>query len=355
MASSNRNTKGRAKKGGAWEWICTNSKKAGSAIKTGMKRTLDWLRAHPVVCHVLAISIVLVCLVVLVYVFMALGTRHNAQRTVPNFVGLSMADASHYASRRDLEIVVNDSLYVPSCPGGVVLDQVPAEGMIVKPGRKIYVTINSLDQRRAVVPYVADLSLRQAKSRLETAGFTIERLEYVEDTATNCVLAEFVNGDSITVNNKLLAYVGTGVVLHVGAAPDKKITAVPNILGFTLAEAKSRLWESGFNIGELSFDKGISIQERDEAIVHQQGLFAGSDALRGSDVSLSLTLSQDKVNKSIAAYEMRVETLRKEKIVADSLAQVEKRMRDSILNVNRSLLDDTSAPRQIQHTEDEFF
>lgn len=352
MARSKKSNKGKFDMKQVWGWICTTSKSLYEKCKVGAKRTLEWFRAHPIVSHILAIVLVLMCLVIIVYVVMALGTRHNAQRTVPNFVGLTIDDASHFASRRDLEIVVNDSLYVPSCAGGVVLEQLPTEGVIVKPGRKIYVTINSLNQRKAVVPYVAELSLRQAKTRLEAAGFVIEHLEYVEDPATNYVLAEFVNGEEITETNKLEAYVGSGVWLRVGVAPDAKSVPMPNLLGLSLGDAKSRLWAAGLNVGALSFDKGITIQERDLTKVYYQSRNTNAEAQRGDTVLLALTLSQEKVSLSIEADEKRIAEEIRAKFVADSIAQVELRLRDSIANANRELLNDPQTAIQIVHTDE---
>jgi beta-lactam-binding protein with PASTA domain len=245
---------------------------------------------------------------------------------------------------------------VPSCPGGVIIDQIPTNGLIVKPGRKIYVTINSLNQRKSVVPYVAEQSLRRAKNQLETAGFTIERLEYVKYPATNYVLAEYVNDVAITANSKLQAYVGTGVVLRVGVAADANSVSVPNVFGLKLSEAKSRIWDAGLNVGELSFDKGITMQDREDAMVYRQSLFSNSTTWHGNTVALSLTLSQDKVNGAISANDARIETERRAKILADSVAQAEKRMRDSIQSVNKPLLDEFQMPSQpVQHTEDNFF
>ena len=162
-----------------------------------MKKFWSWLKKHPIAYNIVVIALVFLGLAIAAFVVMAFATRHSARRTVPDFVGLMMNDAEYFAGRRDLQIIVNDSLYVSAYPGGVVLDQLPKGGVVVKPGRKIYVTVNSSRQRMVTVPYVAGRSLRQAKNMLETAGLTIDHLEYAEDMATNYVLAEFVNGQEV--------------------------------------------------------------------------------------------------------------------------------------------------------------
>lgn len=57
-------------------------------------------------------------------------------------------------------------IVVPAYEGGIVLDQLPEGGVEVKPGRTVYITINSFRQKMVPVPYVAGRSLRQAKNML---------------------------------------------------------------------------------------------------------------------------------------------------------------------------------------------
>ena len=196
-----------------------------------MNKFWTWLKQYTILYHLVVIVLVFLGLAVASFIAMALGTRHSARRTVPDFVGLRINDAEYFAGRRDLQIIVNDSLHVAAYPGGVVLDQLPKGGVVVKPGRKVYVTINSVRQRMVDVPYVAGRSLRQAKNMLETAGLTIDHLEYAEDIATNYVLAEFVNGEELLEESELQAEMGSGVVLRVGVSAKDTSTTVPQVLG----------------------------------------------------------------------------------------------------------------------------
>ena len=314
-----------------------------------MKNFWSWLKKHTIAYNIVVIALVFMGLAIVSFIAMAFGTRHSARRTVPDFVGLRMNDAEYFAARRDLQIIVNDSLHVSAYPGGVVLDQLPKGGVVVKPGRKVYVTINSVRQRMVDVPYVAGRSLRQAKNMLETAGLTIDHLEYTEDMATNYVLAEFVDGvevleDSLVVRTEM----GNGVVLRVGVAPND-VTAVPQVLGRSLFEAKSRLWESGLNIGEIEFDEGMPALERNRAKVYKQSVLPSAETAYGSHVSLRLTLDAALVDSMIVAEECRVEEELRLKMEADSIAKAEQRLLDSIANAEKS------QPQSAPQTEDNFF
>ena len=354
MADSRRNSRGKSKENNTWRWICVNSKRVCTKCSVAIKSIFDWLRSHPIVFHLLAIVVVVASLMTIAHVAMTLGTRHNAHRTVPNFVGLTVNDAEHFAMRRDLNIVVNDTLYVATYPGGVVLEQLPTEGVIVKPGRKIYVTVNSLYQRKAAVPYVAGRSLRQAKTLLETAGFTIAHLDYVEDIATNYVLAEFVNGQEVVEpkDSVVMANVGSGVVLQVGVKPGNEAVVTPNVLGYTLTEAKDKLWEMGLNVGELSFDHGITMRDRDTTKVYHQSIFPNEKIKLGDAVSLSLTLSRERANEAVAEYERYVAAMLREQFVADSIAQAEKHLLDSIIEAGRTMMPVADLQSQTPQTEE---
>lgn len=262
-----------------------------------------WKARHPFLFNVAAIA-VLFCLTGLAaYVIMGLATRHGMKRTVPDMLGLRLIDAEYYASRRGLEIVVNDSLYVASFPGGIVLEQLPKGGVDVKSGRKIYVTVNAFHQPLVPLPYVAGRSLRQAKNTLEGAGLTISELQYVSDMATNYVLAQYYDGKEVTADSALKVERGGGVVLRVGVADDDRFATVPDLIGRPLHQARSRLWESGFNVGGITFDGDIPVGEREKARICYQSLPAHAQREVGSRVSLTATLDAERVSAARSAAE----------------------------------------------------
>lgn len=315
-----------------------------------MKRgsNLSWfdrLKRKPILWSAVQIAVVLLSLVLLSYIALAVGTRHGMRRTVPDFTGLSLKDAQYYASQRGLKIIVNDSLYVPAYPGGMVLEQLPKGGVDVKEGRKIYLTINSFAQKKLPMPYVAGRSLRQAKNMLEGAGFGIERLEYVEDMATNYVLEQYLAGEQITEQSNIKIEKGTNVVLKVGVSPDQNSTTVPRLIGRKLFDAKGRLWEQGLNIGEINYDEGINLLNQDDALVYGQSIMQSTELPLGSTVSLHLTLDRERVAQAAVEADKALADALKMREQTDSLARV---AADSLRMLN-------SVAPQAEATEDEFF
>lgn len=261
------------------------------------------LRRNPLAWNLFLIAVVIVGAAVAAHVVMQLGTRHGARRIVPDFAGVKLDDARRIARERSLEIHVNDSLFVPAYEGGIVLDQLPEEGVEVKPGRTVYVTINACRQKRVPVPYVAGRSLRQAKNMLEIAGLEIAELVYRPDIATNYVLEERLGDTRIVETSRVEAEMGSGVTLHVGVEPGHGTTVVPQIVGLSLRDAKSRLWEQGLNIGRVRFDQGINLLNQKEARVYLQIPSAERRATLGSQVELHLTLDSGKISEHRTAAE----------------------------------------------------
>ena len=315
------------------------------AKKTNNKSWLARLKSRPILWNLVLIAVVLVLLLVLSYIALAVGTRHGMRRTVPDFTGLGLKDAQYYAEQRGLKLIINDSLYVPAYPGGMVLEQLPKGGVDVKEGRKIYITINSFAQKKLPMPYVAGRSLRQAKNMLEGAGFGIEKLEYVEDIATNYVLAQYLGGVEITAESNIKIEKGTGVVLKVGVSPDQNMTTVPRLIGRKLFDAKGKLWEQGLNVGNVTCDEGITLLNEDDARVCRQSIMQSSQMPLGSAVSIHLTLDKEVVAAAAAEAERALAEALKQREKADSLARAEA---DSLRMLN------AAAPQE-QAAEDEFF
>lgn len=289
---------------------------------------IERLQQNRLLYNLLLIAGILLIMALAAHLIMQAGTRHGARRIVPDFSGIRLSDAEKLAARHDLELHINDSLFVPAYEGGIVLDQLPEGGVEVKPGRTVYITINSFRQKMVEVPYVAGRSLRQAKNMLEIAGLEIERLVYRPDMATNYVLAAFIGRDSITAEQRIEAEMGSGLILHVGVEESQNTTAVPQVVGLSLREAKGRIWESGLNVGKILFDEGINLLNQKEARVYLQTPAPETTTTLGAAVEVRLTLDLEVVAREKAAAEKlarerALEREEAERALADSLARVE--------------------------------
>ncbi len=222
-------------------------------------------------------------------------TRHNQHKPVPDFVGIHISEVQRTAEREGFRIEVVDSIYAPIYDGGSVIEQLPLGGTEVKKGRRIFVTITSHQQKMVPVPFVTGFSLRQAKNMIEMAGLEINELRYVSNIATGNVLAEIVGRDTVRRTSNLQLEVGSGVTLVVGLANDASWVTIPKVVGLSLSEAKSRLWERGFNVGTVGRDDDINLVNQKDATVYRQVPAYGRSAVMGTRVSIDLTLDEEKV------------------------------------------------------------
>lgn len=107
-------------------------------------------------------------------------TRHGEAVVVPDVKGMTVPEASALFQKTGLAYVVSDSTYVKDQPAGVILEVKPEEGLKVKEGRTVYLTINTLNIPLHTIPDVADnSSLRQAQARVLASGFKLDSVEYI--------------------------------------------------------------------------------------------------------------------------------------------------------------------------------
>ncbi len=288
----------------------------------------------PIISHIIFIVIFCLLLVGILYFGLKQGTRHNETIAVPDFVGMTIEDARGVAKTKDLNIVVRDSIFDVDLPGGTIVDQLPGtsdvRSVTVKPGRKIYVTINAYSRRQVQVPYVAKQTLRQALNQIERSGLTIDELIYEANmTSTDYVERQTINGREIGPTTDRKVAVGTGVALHVTYQRENQYTLAPRVVGLSLAKAKASLWDYGLNVGEVVYDESIDdIIERRGARVYKQSAAIGSSMRRGAKVNIYLSADDALVDSmrimadkdAERAEASRRKALERQKREADSIA-----------------------------------
>lgn len=253
--------------------------------------------------HFLLRNIVFAVCGVIVFLFvvnilLSIFTRHGQQYVVPDFVGAVVGQTDNLTDDASLQVVVIDSLYVSGEKPGAILDQNPKPTARVKSGRKVFVVINATNPKMDVIPYVTGYSLRQAKNTLEGKGFQIERLVYSPDMANNNVIGESYQNREIVKGSTVQAPLGSGIVLRVGRSASAPLIVTPKVVGLTLREAKSRLWEVGLNVGEVRRDTDVTDRNEGEARVYRQTPSQQTRIDYGARVMLNLTSVGSKVTEN---------------------------------------------------------
>jgi len=254
-----------------------------------LRRVFDYIQDHFFLRNVTIAICLIIVVTYLISVVLNIYTRHGQKYSVPDLAGCTVSEAAPLLEEANLKLEVIDSLYVPDRRPGEILDQSPDAEMRVKSGRNVFVVINAERPRMEVVPYVAGYSLRQAKNMLETRGFTIRKLRYVDDVATNNVLGQYIDGRAISTESQIMAELGSSVDLVVGQNPSSPLPNVPKVIGLTQREAQSRLWEIGLNLGTTIPDNTCTKENMSSARVWKQIPNQRERAMFGTTVTLYLT------------------------------------------------------------------
>lgn len=219
-------------------------------------------------------------------------TRHGKEFNVPDFYGMSVAEANEAASGMSLRLVVSDSVYIRGMERGTITRQNPEPGSKVKKNRRILLVINSVSPRQSIMPSLTGFSMRQARTELSANGLNIGKLIYVEDIATNNVLAQKYKGRDIAPGTSLDS--GSYIDLVVGLNPSDSTTFVPNVIGYRYRMAIELLHDNSLNILNSKFDNTVSdYSDSLEAYVYGQYPPASDSVSVRKGSSVTLYLSKD--------------------------------------------------------------
>lgn len=235
----------------------------------------------------LAIAAVL-ALVCVINVLLAVITHHNKEIEVPDFSNLSYREAEAVASSAGLTVVVKDSLYVRRLRPGVVIEQNPKAGAMVKSGRKVSLTTCTYNAEKVPMPSLVGFSLRQAKAELHRNGLVLGKLIYVEDIATNNVLRQQYRGRDIKAGTMITS--GSIVNLVLGLNPEEDKTIVPELNGRDYLRAVDIIQENSLNVGSVRFDQPVeTYADSVNAVVYLQDPGRDSEpVVMGTEISISL-------------------------------------------------------------------
>lgn len=177
---------------------------------------------------------------------MPLYTNYNEGLTVPDLTRITLEEAQEELTAVGLRFEVSDRRANSAFPANYVIDQQPAANTIVKPNRKVYLTVNTEVKPVVAVPNVVSLSLRNAQIQLQNYGLEIGSTSYESSRFKNVVLRQSIaQGDTVAK--------GTTIDLVISDGLGDKIVTVPEIIGLRLPQAQLKLREAGLRIGEIRF------------------------------------------------------------------------------------------------------
>ncbi|MBN1763645.1 MAG: PASTA domain-containing protein, partial [Sedimentisphaerales bacterium] len=204
--------------------------------------------------------------------------------TVPNVVGMSLAEAISLIFDADLitgEIIYDYSMTVPA---DNVISQDPPDGESVVIGSEVNMVV-SLGPEMVIVPYVLGVPLADANSVITDADLVVGVISYeysMTVPADNVISQDPPDGESVVI--------GTPVDMIVSLGPE--MVQVPDVTGLSETDAIAMITSANLTIGAISDEYSMIVPLGD---VISQTPAAGESVLIGSSVDLVISLGPEMV------------------------------------------------------------
>lgn len=232
-------------------------------------------------------------------VMMPTYTRHGVQTHVPNVEDRPFEEAKKVLEKRGLQVEREVGRYNPNVGQNVVVDQTPLPNSKVKPGRRIYLTVNAGEVPMVKIPDLTGMSVREAKNRVTSIGL---RVASVEADPTPSPYANTITkqrpepSDSIQKGKSVSLWYSTGL-------GEEEMT-VPNVVGYTVKEARETLLDSDLRsvvvdtnpTAESTPSESDTSSTTDETDIYvlRQGRAPGEQVRAGTEVRLFTTRDQSR-------------------------------------------------------------
>jgi len=205
-------------------------------------------------------------------------TNHGEKVKVPNLIGKNVNSIAGQLEQAELNFEVLDSIYNPKMIEGTIISQDPSptelSQIFVKRDRVIRLRVSKKSQL-VEMPQCVDKSQRFAENILKNRGFRF-KVDYKTTTEANgAVMEQRYNGKKIEAKKKIP--IGSVIHITVGRNLGGEAVSLPDLMGLTIFEAKSRL-ASYANLNILMVCDGcVTTEDSTAAIVDSQSPEYGED------------------------------------------------------------------------------
>ncbi|MBK9255031.1 MAG: PASTA domain-containing protein [Saprospiraceae bacterium] len=214
------------------------------------------------------LGLAIVFFIVLIYLTLLalrIYTHHGQKIELNDFVGKPISEAEKLADKSDFEIIVNDSVFIVGKPGGLITDQNPKAGSLVKEGRKIYVTITKFDSEKirvADLPVLYGNAFEQKKTELAYRDIDAEIKSYSYDPGEpNHILEVWYKGELIISGterkDQILINKGDALQFVLSERQGGEVV-VPDLRCQELEAARFLLETRKLELGDVIFKEEIS-------------------------------------------------------------------------------------------------
>ena len=238
------------------------------------------------ILHFLGIILFIFFLLFGVMQWLNFYTNHGQKLEIPDYIDQHLTDAAIDARKKTFKIIVNDSLHIVGKPGGLIVNQNPGGGSLVKEGRKIYVTTTKygadIVDISSIRLFGADYALIKQELNRKGIGTRVIGTKYDPVAEEGSIYEVWLEGQIIKSarHNPDEVKVEKGKTLDfILSTSSGGSVIVPNIVGKSVSDASFELASLRLIIGDITFESGDGDSDRESAIIVSQYPVADSSTL----------------------------------------------------------------------------
>ncbi len=208
-------------------------------------------------------------------------------------------EAQEDAKSKTFEIIVTDSIHKVGKEGGLIIDQNPVPGSMVKEQRKIYVNITKYSPDKIKIsdlPILYGNDFDQKRTELKYLDITSKiRTERYDPGEPNHILEVWYN-DKLIIHNKPI---DNNVEINKGGTLEFVISkreggkgVIPDLVCPEYSAAETMALLSKFQIGRV-IEEG-EITDRNTAFVISQSPIADGNSVLSYNSDITVTISQER-------------------------------------------------------------
>jgi eukaryotic-like serine/threonine-protein kinase len=264
-----------------------------------IKRFFSFLKSRAFFINLGIALITLPLLVWVIFAWLSSFTRHEEFVHVPDFKNLKIRQLETFATDKNIQYEIIDSIWDPTLQKGIVIRQDPDAGDSVKEGRTVYLYVTAQNPPKMAMPDLEgstgiSLSSRQAVRICESYGLKCS-LYPVPDDRKDLVVQQLYKGKHIPPGTPIEK--GSLITLHVGKGKENSGEGfpIPDLVGTTFRSARGKMTDLGLE-WVLIADPGT--KDTLNAIVYRQDPSPGRNGklLPGATIDLHITNDKGKLN-----------------------------------------------------------
>ena len=194
------------------------------------------------------------------FAVMPIWTRHDAAVEVPDVREMTPDDAQSALLLAGLDWEEQPQPFNPNITPDVVVDQSPAAGTTVKPGRRVYYYVNASPKGLVVIPDVVGYAEGTARAAVEDKGLLVDQVltDSQRTPESGTVTRQRPQGDSQVP-------AGTRVTLWISPGVDtSREVTVPDVVALPVEEAREAIREAELYV-DPSQDLGGVVSRQEPA------------------------------------------------------------------------------------------